>query len=108
MPKKAGIVCVILGAVLIGSALLLFAHNRQEDQNAGQEAEKLLAEIEAVIAARTSDESAEAPSRQLDVEWAQESGRSPEEAPQQPPEAPQDETPAVSYTHLTLPTTPYV
>ena len=56
--------------------------------------QKLLAEIEAVIAARTSDESAEAPSRQLDVEWAQESGRSPEEAPQQPPEAPQDETPA--------------
>ena len=106
MPKKAGIVCVILGAVLIGSALLLFAHNRQEDQNAGQEAEKLLAEIEAVIAARTSDESAEAPSRQLDVEWEQDAGRSPEEAPQLPPETPQDETPAADAPAQTPAATP--
>lgn len=68
MPKKAGIVCVILGAVLIGSALLLFARNRMEDQKAGQEAEKLLAEIETVIAERAAEKPAEAPSRQLEVD----------------------------------------
>ena len=33
MPKKAGIVFVILGAVLILSALLLFLYNQQEKES---------------------------------------------------------------------------
>lgn len=49
MPKKAGIAIVAVGAVLILSALLLFFHNRQEDVQAGQEAEILLENVEAVI-----------------------------------------------------------
>ena len=53
MPKKAGIVIIAVGAVLILSALLLFLHNRREDAQAGQEAESLLADVEAAIAEQT-------------------------------------------------------
>lgn len=49
MPKKAGAIFVILGAVLILSALLLFLYNKQEDRNAGQEAELVLAEVQSSI-----------------------------------------------------------
>lgn len=52
MPKKAGIVILMLGAVLLVSALLLVFHNRQEAQEAGQEAQKLLADVEELIAIR--------------------------------------------------------
>ena len=52
MPKKTGIAIVTVGAVLILSALLLFFHNRQEDAQAGQEAESLLESVEAVIDAK--------------------------------------------------------
>ena len=57
-----------MGAVLILSALLLLLYNRREDAQAGQEAESLLARVEAaidtsqVIHAQTSEE------RQLSVE----------------------------------------
>ena len=56
MPKKTGIAIVAVGAVLIFSALLLFVHNRQEDAQAGQEAESLLANVEAVIDTQTPRE----------------------------------------------------
>ena len=49
MPKKAGIVFVIIGAVLILSALSLFLFNQNEDAQAGQEAEKLLIDVQAEI-----------------------------------------------------------
>ena len=49
MPKKTGIAIVTAGAVLILSALLLLLYNRYEDANAGQEAESLLENVEAVI-----------------------------------------------------------
>lgn len=49
MPKKAGIIFVTLGVVLILSALLLFLHNRLEDRRAGQQAELLMEEIQSVI-----------------------------------------------------------
>lgn len=52
MPKKTGVAIVTVGAVLILSALLLFFHNRQEDVQAGQEAESLLENVEAVIEAK--------------------------------------------------------
>ena len=51
MPKKIGIAIVAVGAVLILSALLLFFYNCQEDVQAGQEAESLLENVEAVIEA---------------------------------------------------------
>lgn len=51
MPKKIGIAIVAVGAVLILSALLLFFYNCQEDAKAGQEAESLLENVEAVIEA---------------------------------------------------------
>lgn len=56
MPKKTGIAMLAVGAVLILSALLLFFHNRQEDVQAGQEAESLLANVEAVIDAQATRE----------------------------------------------------
>lgn len=54
MPKKAGIVLLAAGAVLIGSALLLLFHNNAEDRTAGQEAERLLVDVKSAIALRTS------------------------------------------------------
>ena len=53
MPKRADIIIIAVGAVLILSALLLFLHNRQEDVQAGQEAESLLENVEAVIEMKT-------------------------------------------------------
>lgn len=55
MPKKAGIVCVSLGAVLIISALLLFLYNQWEDDQAGKESENLLANVQSVISERTEE-----------------------------------------------------
>ena len=49
MPKKAGILFVSMGAVLILSALLLFFYNGLEARRAGQEAELLLEDIQAAI-----------------------------------------------------------
>ena len=49
MPKKAGIIFVILGVVLMMSALLLFFYNGLEDRNAQQEAESLLDDIQSVL-----------------------------------------------------------
>lgn len=57
MSKKAGIAIIILGAVLIVSALLLLLHNQQEDALAGQEAESLLEEVKAAIAQGAADAS---------------------------------------------------
>lgn len=49
MPKKTGIAMLAVGAVLILAALLLLLYNRYEDTKAGQEAESLLENVEAVI-----------------------------------------------------------
>ena len=64
MPKKMGIAIVAVGAVLILSALLLPLYNRYEDAHAGQEAESLLASVEAAISAQATDTpAATAPNR---------------------------------------------
>ena len=55
MPKKAGIVFVSLGAVLILSALLLFLYNARQDALAGQEAEAALSQLRTVIAQRAEE-----------------------------------------------------
>ena len=73
MPKRADIVIIAVGAVLILSALLLLIYNRCEDVRAGQEAESLLASVEAAISAQematpNKPESTEAPSPPLDPE----------------------------------------
>ena len=51
MPKKAGILFIILGAVLILSALLLFLYNTYDGIRAGQDAELLLGDVRSAIAA---------------------------------------------------------
>ena len=73
MPKRADIVIIAVGAVLILSALLLLIYNRCEDARAGQEAESLLASVEAAISAQemaapNKPESTEALSLPLDPE----------------------------------------
>lgn len=55
MPKKTGIVFVILGAVLIASALLLFLYNARQDDIAGQEAQLALEEVRTAIEQRAQD-----------------------------------------------------
>ena len=49
MPKKAGVLFISLGAVLILSALLLLLRNQWEDFRAGQDAEMQLHEIQAAV-----------------------------------------------------------
>jgi len=61
MPKKTGIIFVILGVVLMMSALLLFLYNGLEDRNAQQEAESLLDDIQSVIEDTTIPETTEVP-----------------------------------------------
>lgn len=68
MPKKAGIVFVILGAVLILSALLLLLHNQQEDARAGQESEILVSEVRAVIEERVQETEATMPTESAATE----------------------------------------
>lgn len=73
MPKRADIIIIAVGAVLILSALLLLIYNRCEDVRAGQEAESLLASVEAAIPAQematpNKPESTEALSPPLDPE----------------------------------------
>lgn len=46
---------MVVGAVLILSALLLLLYNRREDAHAGQEAESLLASVEAAISAQAAE-----------------------------------------------------
>ena len=53
MPKKAGIIFVMLGVVLILSALLLFLYNGWEDRRAGQQAESLMDEIHSAMTEET-------------------------------------------------------
>ena len=50
-----------MGAVLILSALLLFACNLRENIRAGQEAESLLADVRAAIAAQAAPPAAAPP-----------------------------------------------
>ena len=47
--RRAGIALLVIGAVLILSALLLFAYNVWEDANAGSEAEDILNEVQTAI-----------------------------------------------------------
>ena len=49
MPKRSGIAFIIAGTALILSALSLFLYNQSEDTHAGQEAEKLLGDVQSVI-----------------------------------------------------------
>lgn len=53
MPKKAGIIFVTIGVVLILSALLLFLYNGFEDHRAGQQAESLMHEIHTAMTEKT-------------------------------------------------------
>lgn len=46
MKHKLGIVCILLGAALIGSALLLFGYNRAEDAHAGTASQEAVSEIQ--------------------------------------------------------------
>ncbi|MCI8388908.1 MAG: sortase [Clostridiales bacterium] len=50
MRSKIGISCMILGAVLIISALLLLVYNRHEEDTAGKSVEALLPEVRGAIA----------------------------------------------------------
>lgn len=49
MTKKAGVVFVMSGTALILAALFLILYNRYEDFHAGQEAERMLLEVQSVI-----------------------------------------------------------
>ena len=52
MPKKAGIVFIATGAVLIISALLLFFANQRESDTAGKQAATMLVQVQSIISQR--------------------------------------------------------
>ena len=54
MPKRAGIVLSMMGAVLMLSALFLFLYNRHESQQAGEYAGAALAAMESLLALEKS------------------------------------------------------
>ena len=56
MPKKSGIVLVLIGAVLILSALLLYLFNANEDKQAGEAASSALEAVQTVISENTAKE----------------------------------------------------
>lgn len=62
MPKRKGIGLIVLGTVLILSALSLFLLNRRQDEEAGDAASEMLADVQSVIAARRTTRGATAPS----------------------------------------------
>lgn len=55
MPKKTGRIFIIAGAALILSALSLFFYNRYEDARAGQEAERLLDDVQMMVGEESGD-----------------------------------------------------
>ena len=59
MPKKTGVIFVVMGAVLILSALLLFCYNQREDAQAGLSAQAALEGVQAAIVKRAQDNTAE-------------------------------------------------
>lgn len=62
MLEKAGAIGILLGAVLILSALLLLFYNQEEDAAAGTQAESALADVRMALAERAALAAAPAPS----------------------------------------------
>ena len=52
MHKRAGVILVLAGAVLILAALLLVFSNYYEDRQAGRESDELLIDVRAIIEER--------------------------------------------------------
>lgn len=48
--RRAGVLCMLLGALLLAGALLLMMENRQEEAQAGEEASLVLAELQKELA----------------------------------------------------------
>lgn len=82
MPKKMGIVFMMMGAVLFIAALLLFHYNRQEDAQAGQQAAELLKSVQTVI----SEPTAEPVSEELDPSREVTASKEPSPEPTATPE----------------------
>lgn len=57
--RKTGIVCLIMGAVLIISALLLFAYNQAEDRRAGEAASAAVTELQTLLAGKAESSGGE-------------------------------------------------
>ena len=57
--RKAGIVCLSMGAVLMISALLLFMYNQAEDRRAGEASAAAVTELQTLLEKRTEAETRE-------------------------------------------------
>jgi len=55
MPKKIGLIFTIAGTVLILAALSIFLYNKKKDEDAGQNSQVLLSDVQQVIEARKAD-----------------------------------------------------
>lgn len=59
MRKRAGLVCVLLGAALMLVALVLYGYNRYEDQHAAEQAQTVLQDLQQQIAPLTAQDTQE-------------------------------------------------
>lgn len=55
MPKKIGLIFTIAGTVLILAALSIFLYNKKKDEDAGQNSQVLLSDVQQVIEERKAD-----------------------------------------------------
>lgn len=81
MHKKAGLVFISIGAVLILSALLLLMMNRTEDDQAGKAAQDILQDVRALIDERTADADKNEPDRETNDSETSETGEPAETLP---------------------------
>jgi len=81
--RKAGILCLTIGAVLILSALLLFVRNQTEDRRAGEAVQQVMPEIRDLILAKTEQNAQETTAAEPDSGTAEEvpSGSAPAPVP---------------------------
>lgn len=99
MPRKTGIVFIAAGAVLILSALSLFAYNKIESANAGREAESLLGAVQTLI-----NEKISAASPSPSASAGAESSAASEPTPTLPPDMPVAEIDGYGYVgYLSIP-----
>ena len=69
--RRAGIVCIAVGVLLLGGAALLVLHNRQEERTAGELSRQVLEQLEEQIPEPVSSaqtpESSQAPGQEVEV-----------------------------------------
>lgn len=102
--KRVGIIFVVIGAVLVLSALLLFVYNLYDDYRAGEEADVLLDDIKIAIAQKKEAEQSIVTEESVYIEESFEASEESEESAPLPEEMPLVEIDGYEYIgYITFP-----